>query len=318
MIPKEILAKIKRIEVKTRRLVSDSIAGRYHSVFRGQGINFSEVREYQPGDDVRSIDWNVTARMNHPFVKIFTEERELTVILMVDISASGWFGSGNLSKRELAAEIGSVLTLAALRNQDKVGLALFSDEVEQYVPPRKGSRHALRIIREILCHEPRRRGTNIQSALDFLMRVVKRKCIVVLISDFLGQSDKSRKNMDAHLKRQFVLSSSLNQVSLSTLRQVSRRHDVIAIQTVDRFETELPNVGYLTLKDAETGEVVEINTGSAQRRKDFANRQERAQKELDRLFRSAGIDAMQARTDQSYAETLIRFFQTRENRLRHQ
>jgi uncharacterized protein (DUF58 family) len=145
------------------------------------------------------------------------------------------------------------------------------------------------------------------------MRVVKRKCIVVLISDFLGQSDKSRKNMDSHLKRQFVLSSSLNQVSLSTLRQVSRRHDVIAIQTVDRFETELPNVGYLTLKDAETGEVVEINTGSAQRRKDFASRQERAQKELERLFRSAGIDAMQARTDQPYAETLISFFQTREN-----
>src|SRR6266581_1771894 len=186
MIPREILKKIRQIELRTNRLVSETLAGQYHSVFKGQGMNFEEVREYQPGDEVRSIDWNVTARMNHPFVKKFVEERELTLILVVDVSGSGLFGSGAQSKRELAAEIASVLAFSAIRNNDKVGLVLFSDEVEKFIPPRKGRRHVLRVIREVLFFEPKRRGTDLNGALEFLLRVTPHKAIAVIISDFIG------------------------------------------------------------------------------------------------------------------------------------
>src|SRR5678815_2876161 len=185
MIPREILKKIRQIEIRTNRLVSETLAGQYHSVFKGQGMNFDEVREYQPGDEVRSIDWNVTARMNHPFVKKFVEERELTVMLLVDLSGSGLFGSGEQSKRELAAEIASVLAFSAIRNNDKVGLILFTDDVEKYMPPRKGRRHVLRVIREILFYEPKRHGTALNVALEFLSRVISHRAVVVLISDFL-------------------------------------------------------------------------------------------------------------------------------------
>src|SRR5579859_3650205 len=188
MIPREILKKIRQIEIRTMRLVSESLAGQYHSVFKGQGMNFDEVREYQPGDEVRSIDWNVTARMNHPFVKKFVEERELTLILVVDLSGSGLFGSGEQSKREMAAEIASVLAFSAIRNNDKVGLILFTEEVEKFIPPRKGRRHVLRVIREILFFEPKRRGTNLSHALEFLTRVTPHKAITVVVSDFLGQN----------------------------------------------------------------------------------------------------------------------------------
>src|SRR5213082_475684 len=186
MIPKEILKKIRQIELRTLRLVNESLAGQYHSVFKGQGMNFEEVREYQPGDEVRAIDWNVTARMNHPFIKKFVEERELTLMLVVDVSGSGLFGSRGQSKRELAAEIASVLAFSAIRNNDKVGLLLFTDEVEKFIPPRKGRGHVLRVIREVLFFEPQRRGTDLNEALEFLMRVTPHKAIAVVISDFIG------------------------------------------------------------------------------------------------------------------------------------
>ncbi|MCZ7635423.1 MAG: DUF58 domain-containing protein [Verrucomicrobia bacterium] len=188
MIPREILKKIRLIELRTTRLVSETLAGQYHSVFKGQGMNFDEVREYQPGDDVRAIDWNVTARMDHPFIKKFVEERELTVMLVVDLSGSGLFGSGDQSKRELAAEIASVLAFSAIRNSDKVGLLLFTDTIEKFIPPRKGRSHVLRVIRDILCYEPRRAGTDLNVALEFLGRVLPHRAIVVVLSDFLGQS----------------------------------------------------------------------------------------------------------------------------------
>src|ERR1051325_1786672 len=186
MIPREILKKIRQIEIRTNRLVSETLAGQYHSVFKGQGMNFDEVREYQPGDDVRSIDWNVTARMNHPFIKKFVEERELTVMLLVDLSGSGLFGSVAQSKRELAAEIASILAFSAIRNNDKVGLILFTDEVEKFMPPRKGRRHVLRVIREVLFFEPQRRGTSLSNSLQFMNRVTPHRAITVVISDFIG------------------------------------------------------------------------------------------------------------------------------------
>lgn len=317
MIPREILKKIRQIELRTRRLVNESLAGQYHSVFKGQGMNFDEVREYQPGDDVRAIDWNVTARMNHPFIKKYVEERELTVMLVVDLSGSGLFGSGEQSKRELAAEVASVLAFSAIRNNDKVGLILFTEEVEKFIPPRKGRSHVLRVIREILFYEPKKQGTDLNGALEFLTRVTNHRAIAVILSDFLGQTVPTRAGMLGHLRRQAVLSETLAQTSATSLRQANRRHDVVAVQITDRFELELPGLGYLVLKDAETGEVVEINTGDARKRNAFAQRQAKAQHELRRLFLSVGIDAIQLRTDLPYAGPLARFFETREKRRRH-
>ena len=316
MIPREVLKKIRLIELRTNRLVSERMAGQYHSVFKGQGMNFDEVREYQPGDDVRSIDWNVTARMNHPFVKKFVEERELTVVLVVDLSGSGLFGSGDRSKREQAAEIASVLAFSAIRNNDKVGLILFTDRVEKYVPPRKGRRHVLRVIREILMYEPEHPGTDLTAALDYMAHVIHQRAIVVVISDFLGESAPTRRQIDAHLRRQVVLSHTLRQSSLAALRQANRRHDVVAVQIVDRYELRLPALGIVVLKDAETGEVVEIDTGDERRRKSFAGRQERFQSDLRRLLESAKIDSIQLLADQEYASALARFFETREKRRR--
>lgn len=318
MIPREILKKIRQIELRSIRLVNETLAGQYHSVFKGQGMNFDEVREYQPGDEVRFIDWNVTARMNHPFVKKFVEERELTVMLVVDLSGSGLFGSIERSKRELAAEIACVLAFSAIRNNDKVGLILFTDEVEKFIPPRKGRRHVLRVIREILCYEPRRRGTDLNHALQFLSRVTAHRAIALVLSDFLGQSSPTRADMAAHLRRQVVMSETLSRSSATALRQANRRHDVVAIQILDRFELQLPNLGcYLVLKDAETGEVVEVNAGDERRLAAFRDRQKRAQKELQRLFQSVGIDSIQLVTHEPYAAALGRFFETREKRRRH-
>jgi uncharacterized protein (DUF58 family) len=317
MIPREILKKIRLIELRTNRLVSETLAGQYHSVFKGQGMNFDEVREYQPGDDIRAIDWNVTARMDHPYIKKFVEERELTVMLVVDLSGSGLFGSGEQSKRELAAEIASVLAFSAIRNNDKVGLILFTEGVEKYIPPRKGRKHVLRVIREILFYEPKLHGTDLNQPLDFLSRVVLHRAIVVVISDFLGQSAPSRTEIAAHLRRQVVMSENLAQTSLVSLRQANRRHDVVAVQITDRFELDLPNLGYLVLKDAETGEVIEVNTGDDRRRQAFSRRQAERQRELKKLFAAAGIDSIQLRTDRPYAAELGRFFEAREKRRRH-
>jgi uncharacterized protein (DUF58 family) len=314
MIPREILKKIRQIELRTNRLVSETLAGAYHSVFKGQGMNFEEVREYQPGDEVRTIDWNVTARMNHPFVKKFVEERELTLMLVVDVSGSGRFGSREQSKRELAAEIASVLAFSAIRNNDKVGLILFSDEVEKFIPPRKGRKHVLRVIREVLFYEPERRGTDLNEALEFLLHVTPHKAIAVVISDFIGSPALPRSGSKRRLRPQMMLLESLAQASFTMLKQANRRHDLVAVQIADPYELELPALGRLVLEDAETGEIVEVATDNARKRAAFAERQAKAQIELARLFRSAGIDAMQLRTDQPYMVSLARFFETREKR----
>jgi len=314
MIPRDILKKIRQIEIRTNRIVTETLAGQYHSVFKGQGMNFDEVREYQPGDDVRAIDWNVTARMNHPFIKKFVEERELTLMLVVDVSGSGLFGSRDQSKRELAAEIASVLAFSAIRNNDKVGLILFSDEVEKFIPPRKGRSHVLRVIREVLFFEPKRRGTDLNAALEFLMHVTRHRAVAVVISDFIGSPAEMKDERSRKLRPQMMLLESLAQASFTMLKQANRRHDVVAVQITDRFELELPALGRLVLKDAETGEVVEIHTGDARRRSAFSERQAKAQSDTARLFRSAGMDAIQLRTDQPYGAALAKFFETREKR----
>ena len=315
MIPREILKKIRQIELRTTRLVSETLGGQYHSVFKGQGMNFEEVREYQPGDDVRSIDWNVTARMNHPFVKKFVEERELTLMLVVDLSASGLFGSRDQSKRELAAELASVLAFSAIRNNDKVGLILFTEEVEKYIPPKKGRRHVLRVIREILCFQPVKRGTNFGKALDVLNRVARRHAIVVVISDFLFEQ---RGAPEGEARRGgYLMSPTLGPRTLPGLRQANRRHDVIAIQVVDRYELVLSAIGRLVFRDAETGEVIEVNTNDARKRRAFAQRRDKHQMELLRVLRSANIDAIEVRAGEPYASALGQFFETREKRRRH-
>src|SRR5450631_2489574 len=244
--PADILKKIRVIEIKTRGLVEAAFAGDYHSVFKGRGINFEDVREYQPGDEIRAIDWNVTARLGNAFIKKFTEERELTVMLVVDVSASGNFGSVAQSKRELAAEVACLLAFSAIRNNDKVGLVLFSDQVELFIPPKKGRSHTLRIIREILFFEPEGRGTLPSLALDYLNHVVTRRSVVFFISDFQAE-DFSR------------------ELSVS-----GRRHDFIAVHVQDQREEMLPNVGIITLEDAETGEQIEINTADRTTRARFS------------------------------------------------
>jgi len=314
MIPREILKKIRQIEIRTNRIVTETLAGAYHSVFKGQGMNFDEVREYQPGDDVRAIDWNVTARMNHPFIKKFVEERELTLMLIVDVSGSGLFGSKDQSKRELAAEIASVLAFSAIRNNDKVGLILFSDEVEKFIPPRKGRSHVLRVIREVLFFEPKRRGTDLNAALEFFLRVQSHKAITVIVSDFLGSPAPARRAGGKAARPQMMVLESLAQAAFTMLKQASRKHDVVAVQVTDPRELELPALGRLVFQDAETGEIVEVNTADARKRAAFAERQAKSQEQLARLFRKAGIDAMQLRTDQPYGATLGKFFEKREKR----
>jgi len=289
--PKDILKKIHKLELKTRRLVNAGFAGQYHSVFKGQGMNFEEVREYAPGDEIRSIDWNVTARMNTPYVKKFTEERELTVILAVDVSASGSFGSVHLSKREFAAEVAAILAFSAIHNNDKVGLLLFSEQVELFLPPKKGRSHTLRLIREMLYLEPKGRGTDIAGALDYLNRVVSRRAVVFLISDFIAP-DFSK-----------------------ALTVSSRRHDLVALPIRDPGEANLPNVGIITLEDAETGEQIDINTGSKAVRASLVEIEEKRRKALARLLRSRRVDIVPLATNEDYLLPLRAFFEQRERRL---
>jgi uncharacterized protein (DUF58 family) len=289
--PREILGKIRRLELKTRGLVESAFAGQYRSVFKGRGINFEEVREYQPGDDVRAIDWNVTARLGHPYIKKFAEERELTVMLVVDVSASGEFGSVRLSKRELAAEVASLLAFSAIQNNDKVGLLLFSDHVELFIPPKKGRTHTLRLIREILYFIPKGRGTHPSEALNYLNRTITRRAVVFLISDF-QTPDFSRE-----------------------LSVTSRRHDLIAIPIVDPREEELPNVGVLLLQDAETGEQIEINTSNAAARAAYVQLVRRRKEDLLGTLRKKQIDTIPLKTDQDYLPALRNFFRQRERRL---
>lgn len=294
----KILSTMRRLEVKTRRLVNDSIAGQYKSVYKGQGMDFSEVREYVPGDEVRSIDWNVTARSGNTYVKKFTEERELTLLLIVDASASGNFGSGKQSKREFAAELASVLAFSAIRNSDKVGLILFTDIIEKYIPPKKGRRHVMRIVREILFYQPKGRGTDTVKALDFANQVLHRRAMAFLISDFQSPNDTEKTIGD--LRR--------------AMRLTSRRHDLVALHIEDAHEKTLPDVGVLAIEDAETGEVIEIDTGNPEVRNRFEQEVKERRKRLSHDFRTEGIDTMDLDTCEPYLPPLQRFFKNRERK----
>ncbi len=288
----EILRKVQRIQIVANRSVNDLLAGQYRSVFRGRGMEFDEVREYQPGDEIRTIDWNVTARAGTPFIKRFSEERELTVLFMVDISASGSFGSGQQSKLDVMIEMAALLMFSALKNNDKVGLQLFAHDVESYFPPRKGKSNVLRLIREMLAVEPVQQETNLETALQYLNRVQKRRAVVFLISDF--QAKASRK----------------------ALAISNGRNDLVAITVVDPREQTLPNVGFVTLRDAESGELVEVDTRHPKVRRLFAERAADIQQQLSTGLRRAGVDQLSINTGESYATSLRRFFESREKRLR--
>jgi uncharacterized protein (DUF58 family) len=294
-VKSQVMSSMRQLEIRTRRLVNDSLSGAYHSVFKGRGMDFDEVREYTPGDEVRTIDWNVTARAGRPFVKKFTEERELTIFLLVDISASGNFGSGTLSKRDLAAELASVLAFSAIRNSDKVGLLLYTDRVERYLLPKKGRRHVLRVIRDILYHQPEGKGTDSVKALDVVNHVLHRRAIVFLISDF--ETSKDPQAARAELRR--------------AMRQTNRRHDLIAVHVEDPREKELPNVGIVALEDAESGEIVELDTSRAIVRQRFKEHALERSRRLVIDFRAEGIDTLQLQTDMPYMPALQRFFKTR-------
>jgi len=292
---KTILDKIRRLDIRTRRMMNDSLAGEYHSVFKGRGMDFDEVREYVPGDEVRAIDWNVTARAGHPFVKKYTEERELNILLLVDISASGNFGSGTQSKRELAAEVASLLALSAIKNSDKVGLLLYTDRIEEYLPPAKGRRNVLRVVREILYHTARGRGTDSVKALEVASHVLHRRAIVFLISDFQSNGDPTKAR--EALKR--------------AMRQTNRRHDLIAVQIQDVREQELPDVGFLSLEDAESGEIVELDTADPSVRERFNQEAVSQVKKLLADIRSEGVDTLELKTNVPYLPALQRFFKSR-------
>ena len=304
---KAVMSNMRQLEIRTRRMVNDSLAGSYHSVFKGRGMDFDEVREYSPGDEVRTIDWNVTARAGKTFVKKYTEERELTILLVVDISASGNFGSAAMSKRDLAAELASVLAFSAIRNSDKVGLLLFSDRIERYLPPKKGRRHVLRVVRDILYHSPEGTGTDIVKALDVVNHVQHRRAIVFLISDFETGEAPPRAPAPA--------APPAGRTDLRrAMRQTNRRHDLIAVHVEDPHERELPNVGILALEDAETGEIIELDTASPAVRRRFKESALARNRQLANGFRSEGVDTLQLQTDLPYMPALQRFFKTRERR----
>ncbi len=292
MVPREILKKVRRIEITTRGLVNEVFSGEYHSVFKGRGMTFSEVREYQYGDDIRSIDWNVTARTGTPFVKIFEEERELTVVLVVDVSASGDFGTRERFKRDLAAELSAVLAFSAIKNNDKIGLILFSDRVEKFVPPRKGRRHVLRVLRELLYHKPEGKGTDIRGALEYLSRVVPKRAVVFLVSDFLGQD------------------------FLRPLSVAGKRHDLIAIRMKDLRDEEIPEMGLVEFEDPETGQRLVVNTSDPDFRNAFAEKARQRMSSLDRDFLRSKVDVIDIQTGQPYVEPLMRFFHRRMKRFR--
>lgn len=294
MLTSELMRKIRRIEIHTRRLVNESFAGEYHSIFKGSGMEFEEVRPYTAGDDIRSIDWNVTARMGSPYIKRFVEERELTVVLLVDASASGDFGSVGRFKRDLAAEVAAVLSFCATTNQDKVGLLIFSDRVERFIPPHKGRRHVLRIIRELLAFTPQGHGTDLALALDTANRLLKRRSILFLVSDFI----------------------SIPQRYQSTLAITNRRHDVIALDITDRLEEEIPASGVLALEDAESGAIQYVDTSSPAWRRAFSGNVQRLKDEKKTVLRACGVDHIAIQTGVDYAPALTAFFHQRARRLR--
>lgn len=292
MLPKEIIRKVRRIEIRTKRLVNNVFSGEYHSIFKGRGMEFEEVREYQPGDDVRVIDWNVTARYGFPFVKKFKEERELTVMLLVDASSSGEFGTAERMKGEIAAELCSVLAFSAIKNNDRVGMIIFTDRVEKYIPPKKGISHVLRLIREVLYFQPQHKRTDINCALEFLGRVIKRRCVVFLVSDFLSSGFEKM------------------------LSIANKKHDFIAIKIADPREIELPDVGFIELEDTETDEQIIVDTKNSEVRKSFQEYTLKEKVKLDRGFRSMDLDHIYISTDRSYVEPLMAFFRVRAKRFR--
>lgn len=292
MISKEILKQVKRIEIKTGRLVSETFAGQYESIFKGRGIEFSEVREYFPGDDIRTIDWNVTARYGRPFIKKFVEERELTVVFLVDFSSSGSFGTAEKFKNEMAAEIVSLLALSATKNNDKVGMIGFTDTVEKVIVPKKGLKHILRIVREMISFTPVSKGTNLKEALQYLNEVIKRKAVVFLVSDFLDRGFEK------------------------DLKITAKKHDLIALRITDDFERELPDVGFIEVEDSETGEMAVLDTSDANFRKKFKATRLAELDTLKKLFKSAKVDSIDISTGKSYVKPLINFFRQRALRFR--
>ncbi|MBV7339657.1 DUF58 domain-containing protein [Chloroflexi bacterium TSY] len=293
MLSSELIRKLQQIEIRTRHLVNDSFAGEYHSVFKGRGMEFDEVRPYQPGDEIRTIDWNVTARMGDPYVKRYVEERELTVLFVVDASGSEDVGSVERFKRELAAELTSVLAFAATTNHDKAGLLIFTDQVELFIPPRKGRKHVLRIVRELLAFESQSRGTDLRLAFDTVNRILKRRSIVFFVSDFIADPESYQR----------------------ALSVTNRRHDVVAIELQDPLERQIANVGLLALEDAESGELIWIDTGHGGWRREFQQRVDSDEQVKQQLFRRANVDHMVITTGADYTGPLTSFFQRRAQRL---
>jgi uncharacterized protein (DUF58 family) len=293
MISSELTQKIRAIQIHTRKAVNDILSGEYQSVFKGRGMEFDEVREYQPGDDIRTIDWNVTARNGHPYVKQYVEERELTVFFLVDLSASGLFGSVSHLKNEVAAELCSLLAFSAIRNNDKVGLLVFTDAVELFIPPKKGSTHVLRLIREILHFSPERQGTDINAALDYFGRIMHKRAVVFVISDFIAVD--YRKSMSI----------------------LSRRHDLIAVSITDPREETMPDIGLIELKDAESGKTLLVDTGNKKVREKFAMTAAKHKASLAELFSAMGVDHIPLQTTHDYVHDLVLFFKARERRLRY-
>ena len=290
MITKDILKKVRRIEIKTRGLVNNIFSGEYHTVFKGRGMSFSEVREYQFGDEVRFIDWNVSARMDRPYLKVFEEEREQTLMVLFDASASGNFGTVKQTKMDMMIEMAALIAFSAIKNNDKVGLLIFTDTVEKFIPPKKGKSHVLRLIRELLTFKPRRRATKISAALEYALHVLNRRSIVFLMSDFLDR-DYDR-----------------------PLRAAAKKHDLVAIRIFDRRERELPDVGILTLEDEETGELIELDTSSPRVREAVSAQAAARTKSQKDIFRKSKVDLIDMATGTDYVEALIQFFKNREKR----
>ena len=290
MLPKEVLENVRRLEIGTKGLVNEIFSGEYHTVFKGRGMEFAEVREYVPGDDIRLIDWNVSARTGSPFVKVFSEERELSMMLVVDMSRSGTFGSSYRMKDEVAIEICALLAFSAMKNNDKVGLLIFTDRVEKFIPPRKGRQHVLRVLREIVYHEPENKGTNMSSALEYLLRVIRRNSVVFILSDFMDDGFQK------------------------SLRVVSSKHDVIAIKVTDKLEIQLPDAGLISLVDAETGENVVVDTSDEKIRNSYSALRQAQQEGLEKMFKKINLDYINIKTGESYVEPLYKFFRKRAKR----
>lgn len=284
----ELLKKVRKIEIKTRGLSSQIFSGEYHSAFKGRGMAFSEVREYTPGDDVRTIDWNVTARFNSPFVKVFEEERELSVVLLVDVSASGAFGTNKQLKQELVTELCAVVAFSASQNNDKIGVIFFSDKIEKFIPPKKGKSHILRIIRELIEFKPESKQTNLEIALKYLTNVIKKRSVVFLISDFLAEPNYK-----------------------DALKIANKKHDLVALRIIDKTETELPPIGLVKLKDNETGKLIWVDTDDKHFRKQFAANQLKFEESLKDTFNRSGIDATKIYTHESYIKPLMNLFKNR-------